>query len=607
MNRSFFLIAEVLFLLVGVIVQVRGQDGDNDDQPYAGTTLEQLMTRAYNARVADGTWDDTFGDMPDIHQQAFCNGATDDWPIPPVESGTDLERVVQAGVFKCGYVQNADYKSTNGETLIASGEESGTVQGLVVDYWNSMVNYASNAIGEDINLEWTLYSTPQEVLDALKTGGSDGIDAACGRWSPYGTYDDSDLDEEVARSVVFSYQTCPTYLQDTIVYTPSDGGATTFEELLAAIDDGDVSDICVTGTPNGGTEANCQYTMNLYTEEDDSVSCTGFGGDAFTALDAGDACEAVYGGVPPTTSSYNRIVLPSPYSPVTFFRQKDLPPEQVVDEEPFVSSKTSLELAITKSFGALVNNGQWGEVFGDIDGIDPSSFCYGDDDSWPDQEPTEGSDLQAVIDRGTFRCGYSLGFRDVAPDGTVLIDSTQGNNTVTGIIADFWETVVAGLSDNNGEEIALEWTVFETSQDTFDAVYNNEADSACGFWLPDGHWTDPVSNQQLARPLAFSMFQCPIFYKTSYIYTASNTQINRYVSLVAAIDRINSPIYICVAGKLTFIARSVSIFVSVCICWTCCILHGLSITKLTHFCRGLCIFYLVIVSVWCIDCCFANR
>jgi len=135
------------------------------------TTLEQLMTAAFNARVADGTWRRIFGGMLGIEPQPFCNGDVQPWLVPPVGPGTDLERVVDAGMFRCGYIQNDQDSSLDGKVLLESDYDS--VSGAIVDYWNEIVNYASDAISKPIQIEWVLYSTPGEVFSAIMSGDVD--------------------------------------------------------------------------------------------------------------------------------------------------------------------------------------------------------------------------------------------------------------------------------------------------------------------------------------------------------------------------------------------------------------------------------------------------
>lgn len=396
------------------VVDDEGTARTNSNPFYGKTTLEQLMTRAFNEKVSDGTWHRLFGSLSDIKPQPFCKGETDDWPIPRIAgTGYDLARVVDAGTFKCGYVKNqlgTSADPSNNAVLLRTVETPESVSGLIPDQWTAIVGAASDAIGEPISLEWVLFDTSQAVFDGLRNGD---IDAACGALSPDGVYAVTGGDAErhsdvfsekpaaVARAAVFSAMACPTFLRETYAFAPAAaGGIGTFEDLLAAVKGGAVTDICVGAAPGGGTEATCNHLFDLFAEGGE-VTCTGYGRDAFLQLSAG-RCQAVWYATPEagTADDYSSFALPTLVSPVSFFRQTDLPPP----EDPAASSKTSLELAVTKSFEALVGDGVWTETFGGLVGIQPTLFCNGDDVNWPaDPTPEQGSDLKSVVDRGVFR------------------------------------------------------------------------------------------------------------------------------------------------------------------------------------------------------------
>lgn len=191
------------------------------------TSLEQLMTRAYQERIRDGTWNQIFGDLELTSPQPFCNGNVESWPFPKkIVSGSDLEKVLVGRIFKCGYVKNIQFmaaqkissnsnsggssSSTELKDVILIGTNETHAEGLIVDYWNSMIDFINGEAfkdeGEDpIVLQWKLYDTPDEALNALLVGE---IDSACGRWDADGTFIMSDLlSQEVSRLYVLRAQT----------------------------------------------------------------------------------------------------------------------------------------------------------------------------------------------------------------------------------------------------------------------------------------------------------------------------------------------------------------------------------------------------------------
>jgi len=196
-------------------------------------------------------------------------------------------------------------------------------------------------------------------------------------------------------------------MQTRYVYAPVDSDITTWDDVVSAINDGTVVDVCATGGPNGGIEASCQNTMERYlTDESEAqqgraVNCTGNRQESFQNLEEG-LCQLVWDGVPEdvrTRDEYNLIPFPFPYGMVSFFRQTDF----VEDETPPVTDKTSLEVALTNSFEQLVTDGTWDALFAGIPGTEISGYCSGDSENWPLPDPELDTDLQAVLDSGKFR------------------------------------------------------------------------------------------------------------------------------------------------------------------------------------------------------------
>ena len=177
------------------------------------------------------------------------------------------------------------------------------------------------------------------------------------------------------------------------LYVPVDSGITTFDDepdddttnsVITAINEGQITSVCSVGVPGGGGyETTCQNSMDLFLTTDGiNITCTGYGGlsggtdtfeEMFQQLDDG-ACQMVFGGVPPdqTGDNYNAIRMPAPWTPVSYFRQRDLSSAEGNGDDPnavFRSSKTSLELAVSKSFNALIGDETWRDTFAGIAGI----------------------------------------------------------------------------------------------------------------------------------------------------------------------------------------------------------------------------------------------
>lgn len=138
---------------------------------------------------------------------------------------------------------------------------------------------------------------------------------------------------------------------------------------------------------------------------------------------------------------------------------------------------------------------------------------------------------------------------DTSASGDILIDSRDANNVV-GAVPDFWKLLIDRLSSKYNIQIGLEWYVVGTSQDAFAALYDGRVDANCGLWFPSGVWTNPTTGNTVARPLSFSMMQCPAFLKSAFIFTPIDSGIDSFASLVSAVEAAGSAEYnVCVAGK----------------------------------------------------------
>lgn len=298
------------------------------------TTLEQLMTRAYQEKIQDGTWHSIFSDLELISPQPFCSGNTESWPWPKIQIGSetvgrsDLEKVITGRIFNCGYVKNIKFTAAQDMSDGVDGSMSSSslrdvvlietnethAEGLLVDYWNAMIDYinkeAFKDVGEDpILLQWKLYDTPDEALEALLAGE---IDAACARWDVEGNFKLSDvLSQEVSRLYVMRAQTCPSYLSQTFSYARKRRGEVPLSEFASAIENGRVRNVCVRSVPSGSLEESCETELNEYSTSQ-QVTCSGYGPTAIQPYFAG-VCQAVWENYSPVRrgGTGKKLVIPA--------------------------------------------------------------------------------------------------------------------------------------------------------------------------------------------------------------------------------------------------------------------------------------------------------
>ena len=476
--------------------------------------------------------------MPDIYKGSYCSGSPENWPVPEVTPGTALEEVLSTGVFQCGYPQNIRYTTSNGQLLLQTGSTgSGQVDGVLVAFWDELASYAGEEMGSEIRVEWTILENSQAILDELYAGN---IHAACGFWSPNGKWR-TPAENTVARGLAFSIQHCLTLLQEEFLYTLVEGSdITTFDELIAAATAGIVTNICVTGSPGGGTESTCQDTMEQY-GVGAAVSCEGVADQAFARVESGE-CDAAWSGYPDVPEAWYAIAQPTFSAQVTLFRAKDevtndrnrrqLKASPVVPTVEFES--TTLEQVVTKAFNVRVADGSWSMLGGLVD-TRLVSFCTGSAENWPLPEVKPDSDLARVIDTGVFRCGYTQGVTFGSVNGEIFIQTGTATNEVSGLAVDFWNVLMEEMSILLSTPIAAEWTLYPTSQDVLTALYNGEVDSACAYWAADSGWQRP-NGQEVARGLAFSTMTCPTVLQFSTIFTLAESGITSFDELVDAVD-----------------------------------------------------------------------
>ena len=202
---------------------------------------------------------------------------------------------------------------------------------------------------------------------------------------------------------------------------------------------------------------------------------------------------------------------------------------------------TSLEIAFTRAFNELIQDGTWASIFGPTE-VEMASLCSGAPENWPIPVPEEGSDLQRVLETGEFWCGYPTGLAFSSEvTGVPFIDSTDPNNT-TGYIVDFWDKIGERIGDMYQTEapIVVGWnTSFDSSNNIFTSLSNGEFDSACARFSPDGTWTDPATSAKRPRSLAFSNMLCASYLERSWIFvlpeTAAAGVVDSFEALAEAI------------------------------------------------------------------------
>jgi hypothetical protein len=150
--------------------------------------------------------------------------------------------------------------------------------------------------------------------------------------------------------------------------------------------------------------------------------------------------------------------------------------------------QTTLELALSKAFNKLVEDGTYSRIFQNKIDIDSTSFCTGNADAW-ETPPSEASnsnenDLARVLDRGEFICGYpgDLLFQQSLGDGQIILDTADPNN-VQGVLVDWWDELGNELGRMyNVSFFAVKWnSTFITSQDVLDGTFSRLLHLLCNF------------------------------------------------------------------------------------------------------------------------------
>lgn len=289
------------------------------------TTLELALTKAFNAKVEDGTYARLFSDLVDIKSTSFCTGNAARWETPKLDDGnggqSDLAAAIERGYLTCGYPKDLFFQQSleAGQVLLDTIDPN-NVQGVLVDWWDELGKELGRMYGKSsFDVKWNAsFANSQQVLSAVQNGT---FDVACARWAPDGFWTDTS-GAMLPRSIAFSTQLCSTYAQMGHIYTKLSSNITTFEQFIQAIDNGTVRTITADGSTGGGTPATCSNQLSIHTAR--PVTCVGVTGNSgFARLDSGES-DAHWEGVPEFASLYHRFDQPALYTPVTLFRRKDV-------------------------------------------------------------------------------------------------------------------------------------------------------------------------------------------------------------------------------------------------------------------------------------------
>jgi len=428
------------------------QGGALSTEPYLKTSLEILFTQAFNRAVQNSDWNRIFGSSTGVRASSMCTGSADTWLTPesPAKPGSDLARVLERGAFRCGYIRNLD------EGTMKSGETVDSVTGAIPDFWSLLATYAGEAMNvtTPLTVEWMLYDSAQDVLDAVVSGS---VDAACGQWAPDAVWDDGS-GTALARGYAFSVMYCPVYFRSQFVFLKADDtstqGVESFEDFIQYLDSTAASGakICVWAAPGSGLERTCNDIFQSALSSA-TVECTGTASETFTGLVNGD-CIAASSPVQPPDEDLGLFVSflqPSVLVASTLFRKDDVQDTQVPNE----TEGTSMQLVVTKAFDSLVSEGVYAEAFGDLDGTEGTSYCTGSN-SWPEQSVETGSDLEALLEREVFRCGYTKDLRYATQDGKVILNTLDPSD-VSGAIPDYWDLLIKKVGSYYEKNLTVEW------------------------------------------------------------------------------------------------------------------------------------------------------
>eukprot|EP00211_Chloroparvula_japonica_P007617 CAMPEP_0119130394 /NCGR_PEP_ID=MMETSP1310-20130426/7748_1 /TAXON_ID=464262 /ORGANISM="Genus nov. species nov., Strain RCC2339" /LENGTH=331 /DNA_ID=CAMNT_0007120899 /DNA_START=49 /DNA_END=1044 /DNA_ORIENTATION=+ len=181
-----------------------------------------------------------------------------------------------------------------------------------------------------------------------------------------------------------------------------------------------------------------------------------------------------------------------------------------------VAADTTLERAFERAFNEVVEDGTWRQVFSFNDATVDSSvansdLCAGSASNWPwPERQDDGTDLEYVLTRGEFVCGYNPG-ADFRSANDNSLHNTQ-NNEVTGAVREIFDAMANRISAHYNVPFVITWDLSEdVSDNILDALQEGRVDAACGRWGVGGVFRDPDSTSVYPRAQAFSLMQCTTY------------------------------------------------------------------------------------------------
>jgi hypothetical protein len=175
-----------------------------------------------------------------------------------------------------------------------------------------------------------------------------------------------------------------------------------------------------------------------------------------------------------------------------------------------VSCQTSLQMAVDAAFNAVSEEGSYDAIMAALGpSYRASDLCRGPAAAWPFPKVTAGSDLEAALKRGVFRCAFNTGFFSASSNNGETVLDTRGP-IATGVLVDLYAAIGAKIAEHYEQDFAVTWTTkYELSDDTLKAVREGEFDAACADYTIGSTFGQPP----IARAVAFSAGHCSSFFQ----------------------------------------------------------------------------------------------
>jgi len=281
-----------------------------------GTTLEAALLRAYNGGVKAGKWAEIFSGIGLVSGQPGCSGNAEpfEWPFPT--QGTDLQKALAKGAFRCAFPSNTVISSTKGVIINSTLNNKGKPTGAVVDWFDYLATLIAAEYKISFQITWdTSYVSEEGVIEAVRSGNAD---AACGRFEPSLTY------KTDAAASHLSFIQCPTYLTRPLVWVRKNANVFSWNELVGKVDNQKWK-LCA--TPEESTYL-CSNILNQYSTTNPGCTTTLSTTSAFSKLLNENGCDAVYGSTPSQDilddHSLNSFPNPAILAKGTYMRDEDV-------------------------------------------------------------------------------------------------------------------------------------------------------------------------------------------------------------------------------------------------------------------------------------------